>query len=157
MLAHAEGQMKADGIYELGLFKIRSLGLTTGQRLCWTILASIRCGADRAPILMEWHILHPEAQPKRTLGDHPETKARLPHCTGWYTTGAQYPNDLADNMRINRNDVAVHRGLKNQPTVIILHDLKICIKQPDQPGKYNAGTIVKISQVVGLDDLVNAV
>jgi hypothetical protein len=33
------------------------------------------------------------------------------------------PNDLTDDMRINHNDVTIHRGLKNQPTIIILHDL----------------------------------
>jgi hypothetical protein len=67
------------------------------------------------------------------------------------------PNDLTDDMRINRNDVIVHRGLKNQPTVIILHDLKICIKQADQSGENYTGTVVEVTPVVGLDDIMNAV
>jgi hypothetical protein len=39
-----------------------------------------------------------------------------------------YPNDMADNLRINHNNMPVHRGLKNQPAVIIFHDLEIGIK-----------------------------
>jgi hypothetical protein len=40
----------------------------------------------------------------------------------------RYRNDLANNMRINHNNMTIHRGLKNQPAVIILHNFKIGIK-----------------------------
>jgi hypothetical protein len=40
--------------------------------------------------------------------------------------------------------------------VIILHDHKVSIKQSDQPGEHNTGTIVKISPVIGLDDIMDA-
>jgi hypothetical protein len=51
----------------------------------------------------------------------------------------------------------IHSGLKNHPTVIILKDLEIGIKQSDQPGEHNTSPVVKISLVVGLDDIVDAV
>jgi hypothetical protein len=52
--------------------------------------------------------------------------------------------------------VPINSGLKNQPMVIILHDHKVSIKQSDQPGEHNTGTIVKISPVIGLDDIMDA-
>jgi hypothetical protein len=51
----------------------------------------------------------------------------------------------------------IHSGLKNHPAVIILNNLEIGIKQSDQPGEHNTGAVVKISIVVGLDDIMNAV
>jgi len=69
----------------------------------------------------------------------------------------RHPNYLADNLRINHNNVPVHSGLKNQPMVIILYDLKVSIKQSDQPGEHNTCTVVKISLVIGLDDIMDAV
>jgi hypothetical protein len=51
----------------------------------------------------------------------------------------------------------IHKGLKNQPAVIILNNLELSIKHSDQPGEHNIGAVVKISPMVGLDDIVDAV
>jgi hypothetical protein len=51
----------------------------------------------------------------------------------------------------------IHSELKNHHAVIILNNLEIGIKQSDQPSEYNTGVVVKISPVVGLDDIVDAV
>jgi hypothetical protein len=69
----------------------------------------------------------------------------------------RYPNDLVDDIRINCNDVTIHRGLKNQPMVIILHDLKIGIKKADQSGEEYTSIIVEVAPVIGLDDIMNDV
>jgi hypothetical protein len=44
--------------------------------------------------------------------------------------------------------MTIHRGLKNQPTVIIVYDLKICIKQVDQSSEDDTGTIVEVAPVI---------
>jgi len=51
----------------------------------------------------------------------------------------------------------IHSGLKYHPAIIILNNLEIGIKQSDQPGEHHTGTVVKISPVVGLDDIVDAI
>jgi hypothetical protein len=51
----------------------------------------------------------------------------------------------------------IHSGLKNHPAVVILNNLEIGIKQPNQPGEHNTGVVVKISLVVGLDDIMDDV
>jgi len=60
-------------------------------------------------------------------------------------------------MRINHNNMTVHRGLKNQSTVIILHDLKIGIKQADKSGKDYTDTVIEVALVISLDDIMDAV
>jgi hypothetical protein len=69
----------------------------------------------------------------------------------------RHPDELTDDMRINSDNMSVHRGLKNQPPVIILNNLEISIKQSNQPSEHNACTVVKISPVVVLDNLVDNV
>jgi len=69
----------------------------------------------------------------------------------------RHPNDLTDDLRINSDNMPIHSGLKNHLPVIILNNLKIGIKQSDQPGEHNTSAVVKISLVVGLDDIVDAV
>jgi hypothetical protein len=53
--------------------------------------------------------------------------------------------------------MTVHRGLKNQSTVIILHDLKIGIKQADKSGKDYTDTVIEVALVISLDDIMDAV
>jgi len=67
----------------------------------------------------------------------------------------RHPDELTDDLRINSD--TFHGGLKNHPGVIILNNLEISITQSDQPGEYNTGTVVKISPVVSLDNLVDTV
>jgi len=39
-----------------------------------------------------------------------------------------HPDDLTDDLRINNDNMPIHRGLKNQLVVIILNNLEISIK-----------------------------
>jgi hypothetical protein len=38
------------------------------------------------------------------------------------------PDELTDDLRINSDNMPIHKGLKNQPTVIIQNNLEISIK-----------------------------
>jgi hypothetical protein len=40
----------------------------------------------------------------------------------------RHPNELTDDLRINSDNMSFHRGLKNQPALIILNNLEISIK-----------------------------
>jgi hypothetical protein len=59
------------------------------------------------------------------------------------------PDELTDDLRINSDNMPIHKGLKNQPTVIIQNNLEIV--------KHYTGAIVKISLVASLENIVDAV
>jgi hypothetical protein len=39
-----------------------------------------------------------------------------------------HPDELIDDLKINSDNMLVHRGLKNHPTIIILNNLEVRIK-----------------------------
>jgi hypothetical protein len=67
------------------------------------------------------------------------------------------PNEMTDDLRINSDNMSFYRGLKNHLAVIILNNLEISIKQFDQPSEHNTSTVVKISPMVGLDNIVDTI
>jgi hypothetical protein len=69
----------------------------------------------------------------------------------------RHPDDLADDLRINHDNMPCKGGLKNNAIIIILHNLEIGIELPDQPREPNAGVVVEVSPVIGLDDLMNTI
>jgi hypothetical protein len=69
----------------------------------------------------------------------------------------RYCNDLADDLWINRDNMSRNGRLKDNAIFIILHHLKMCIEFPDQPIEHNAGAIVEVAPVIGLDDLIDAI
>jgi hypothetical protein len=69
----------------------------------------------------------------------------------------RYPNDLADDMWINQDNMPHNGRLKDNAIVIILHHLYMCIEFRDQPSEHNAGAVVEVALVIGLDDLIDAI
>jgi hypothetical protein len=64
---------------------------------------------------------------------------------------------VADDLRINSNDVPINSGLQYHPTIIILSHFQVGIEETDQPGEDDAGTGVEVSLVVSLDSLINTI
>jgi hypothetical protein len=67
----------------------------------------------------------------------------------WYT------NEPADDLWINLNHMPLNSRLKDNATVLILHNLQMSIELSDQPGEYDADTIVEVAPVICLNDLTD--
>jgi hypothetical protein len=67
----------------------------------------------------------------------------------WYT------NDLADDLWINLNHMALNRRLKDNATILILHNLQMSVELSNQPGEHDEGTIVEVAPVICLDNLID--
>jgi hypothetical protein len=66
-------------------------------------------------------------------------------------------NNLADDFRINHNNIPCNRKLSDNPIFIILHHLKMSIKFSDQSGEHNASVVVEVALVIGLDNLMDII
>jgi len=53
--------------------------------------------------------------------------------------------------------VSVNSGLQYRPTLIILSNLQVRIKESDQPGEDDAGTGIEVGQLIMLDSLMDTV
>jgi len=51
--------------------------------------------------------------------------------------------------------VSVNGGLQYRPTLIILSNLQVCIKESDQPGQDDAGTGIEVGPLIMLDSLMD--
>jgi hypothetical protein len=69
----------------------------------------------------------------------------------------RHPNELADDLRINNDNVPCKGGLKNHPSVITLNYLEMSTKLSNQPGKNNAGVVVEIATSICLNNLTNII
>jgi hypothetical protein len=64
-------------------------------------------------------------------------------------------NDPADDLWINLNHMPLNRRLKDNATVVILHNLQMSVEFSDQLGEHDASTIVKVSPIICLNDLID--
>jgi hypothetical protein len=58
---------------------------------------------------------------------------------------------------INSDYVSVNSGLQYRPTLIILINLQVCIKESDQLGEDDAGTGIEVGPLIMLDSLMDTV
>lgn len=59
----------------------------------------------------------------------------------------RHPNNLADDLMINHNNMPCNRRLYDNHIVIILY----------QSGEHNVGTVVEVAPVIGLDNLMDII
>jgi hypothetical protein len=64
---------------------------------------------------------------------------------------------LADDLGINSVYVSVNSGLQYRPTLIILSNLQVCIKESDQSGEDDACTGIEVGPLIMLDSLMDTV
>jgi hypothetical protein len=67
----------------------------------------------------------------------------------------RYTNNPVDDLWINLNHMPFNSRLKDNATVLILHNLQICIELSDQPGEHDACTIVEVAPVICLNDVID--
>jgi hypothetical protein len=67
----------------------------------------------------------------------------------WYT------NNPADDLWINLRHMPLYNRLKENATVLILHNLQMRIELSDQPGEHNTSTIVEVASVICLNDVID--
>jgi len=67
----------------------------------------------------------------------------------WYT------NNPADDLWINLKHMPLYSRLKDNATVLILHNLQMRIEFSDEPSENNASTIVQVAPMIGLNDVIN--
>jgi hypothetical protein len=53
--------------------------------------------------------------------------------------------------------VSVNSGLQYRPTLIILSNLQVCIKELDQPGEDDAGIGIEVGPLIMLDSLMDTI
>jgi hypothetical protein len=66
-----------------------------------------------------------------------------------------YPNNLADDLWIDQNHMPLNSRLKDNATVLILHNLQMNVELSDQSGEYDVGAIVEVAPVICLYDLID--
>jgi hypothetical protein len=66
-------------------------------------------------------------------------------------------DDVTDDLRINRDEMACNEGLKHHFVIIILHQFHVGVEQLDQSGVHHTSTAVEISPIVCLDNGKNIV
>jgi hypothetical protein len=66
-------------------------------------------------------------------------------------------DDVADDLRINSNQMASNGGLKHHSVIIILHHFQVGVEELDQAGVHRTSTAMEISLIVRLDNAKNIV
>jgi hypothetical protein len=66
-----------------------------------------------------------------------------------------YANDLTDDLWINLNHMPLNKRLKDNVTVLILHNLQMSVELSNQPGEHDPGTVVEVAPVICLNDLID--
>jgi len=69
----------------------------------------------------------------------------------------RHSDEVTDDLGINSDDMATNGGLKYQSTIIILHHLKVGVKETNQSSVNNTGAAVKISPMICLDNIVDTI
>jgi hypothetical protein len=109
MLAQAEGQAKADGIYELGSLHYQITAPNNGPEVVLdnlgkhAVWSSQGTNPDGSGTLLTLRYSLKELSEiiQRRRPDYLIVRASRLLENG-------YPNDLADNLRVNRNDMTIH-------------------------------------------------
>jgi hypothetical protein len=69
----------------------------------------------------------------------------------------QDTDKVTDDLVINSDDMVCNGGLKHQPTIIVLHHLKVGVEKSDKPGVDNTGIGMKIPLMISLDSVMNTI
>jgi hypothetical protein len=79
---------------------------------------------------------------------------RKHHLIGWAGRNLEHwdSDDVADDLRINRDEMAYNRGLKHHSTIIILHHFQVGVEEFDQSSVHHTRTTMEISPILRLDD-----
>jgi len=67
----------------------------------------------------------------------------------WYT------NNPVNDLWINLKHMPLYNRLKDNATVLILHNLQMRIEFSDQPDEHNTGTVVELALVICLNDVID--
>jgi hypothetical protein len=67
----------------------------------------------------------------------------------------RYTKNPTDDLRINLENLPLNSGLKYNATIIILNHLQVPIEFSHQLGKHNASTVVDVSLVIGLNNIIS--
>jgi hypothetical protein len=143
VLAQAERQAEVDNIDKLGPFQDQVTATSNRPDVLLNDLGQHAVGGrqgtnpdGRRPLLALGNSL--EVFPEIIQG------RRKHHLIVWAGKNLKYwdLDDVADDLRINSDDVACNSGLKHQSTIIILHHFQVGVEELYQSGVHHTGTAV---------------
>jgi hypothetical protein len=70
-------------------------------------------------------------------------------------TKHRYTNNPTDDLWNNLKHMPLYSRLKDNATVLILHNLQMHIEFSDQPSEHNIGTIVEVAPVICQNDVID--